>query len=181
MSAGKIVGQGVLGLALLLVAAGAFAADAWPQGANRRLGPGQVPVPDVRGLPEAAARAELSQTGLRGRVRQEAGACQDPASAGLVVRQRPEPGQDLTPNSWVDITVCPSLAPGRRVEVPNLYGQDEAQARAALKAAGLGMHVKRRVKCERDGLMGKVICQLPPAGEQARLGQRVAVSICRGR
>jgi beta-lactam-binding protein with PASTA domain len=81
----------------------------------------------------------------------------------------------------VDITVCPALAPGRLVEVPDLQGLEEAQAKAALKAAGLGMHISRRLKCERQDLMGRVIQQTPPPGQQARLGQRVAVKICRGR
>jgi beta-lactam-binding protein with PASTA domain len=181
MGAHKATGLVLLVLLVVFTAAGAWAADAWPLSSTRRLGQGQVPVPEVRGLPEVQARAELSKAGLRGRVHQESGACQDPATAGLVLRQRPEPDQDLPPNSWVDITICPPLAPGRRVEVPNLYGQDEVQARAALKAAGLSMQVTRRVKCERQDHMGRVVCQSPPAGEQARLGQRVAVRICRAR
>ncbi len=177
----KSVGLGILGLVILLGAAGAWAADSWPPASGRRLGQGLVQVPVVLGLPEASARAELSRAGLRGRVHQEPGACQDPAAAGLVHRQHPEPGQGLPPNSWVDISVCPALAPGRRVEVPNLHGLEEAQARAALKAAGLRMQITRREKCERADHLGRVVCQSPPAGEQAGRGQRVKVRVCRGR
>ncbi|MBI5522714.1 MAG: PASTA domain-containing protein [Desulfarculus sp.] len=180
---GALRGWGT-GLALLLVfswATGAVAGDAWPRANSRRLGLGQVPVPEVRGLSEAAARAELSRTGLRGRVHQEPAPCADPAAAGLVVRQRPEPGAGLPANSWVEVAVCPQVPAGRRVEVPNLQGLDEAQAQAALKAAGLRMSVAKRLRCERPELMGKVTCQTPPAGEQARPGQRVGVRVCRGR
>ncbi|MFH1035428.1 MAG: PASTA domain-containing protein [Pseudomonadota bacterium] len=180
MSARMSWGLLVLGLALLLPAAWSWAADAWPAANSRRLGQVQVPVPKVLGLPEATARAELSRAGLRGRVHQEAGACQDPGSVGLVMRQRPEPGLGLPPNSWVDITICPELAPGRRVEVPHLIGLEEAQAKATLKAAGLGMRVTRRAKCQRQDLMGRVVQQSPAAGQQARRGQGVAVKICRG-
>ncbi|MBI4799807.1 MAG: PASTA domain-containing protein [Desulfarculus sp.] len=180
---GALRGWGT-GLALLLVlvlSTGAVAGDAWPRANSRRLGQGQVPVPEVRGLSEAQARAELSRTGLRGRVHQESGPCPDPAAAGLVLRQRPEPGADLPASSWVEITVCPQAPSGRRVEVPNLQGLDEIQAQAALKAAGLRMHVTKRIKCERPERMGKVVCQMPPAGEQARPSQRVGVRVCRGR
>jgi len=177
----RAVGMGLAALFLWAMAAGALAADSWPAASSRRLGQGQVPVPEVRGLTEALARAELSKAGLQGRVRQEAGHCQDPASAGLVLRQRPEPDQGLPPNSWVDITVCRRQATGRRLEVPNLHGLEEAQARAALAAAGLGLHITKREKCQRPDLLGRVVCQTPPAGEQARAGQRVKVRICRGR
>lgn len=181
MGAVRAWGMGLALWLVLVLATGALAGDAWPRANSRRLGQGQVPVPEVKGLAEASARAELSRAGLRGRVHQESAPCPDPAAAGLVLRQRPEPGVELPANSWVEISVCPQAPSGRRVEVPNLQGLDEAQAQAALKAAGLRMRVSKRVKCENPQLMGRVTCQSPPAGEQAQPGLRVAVRVCRGR
>jgi serine/threonine-protein kinase len=131
-------------------------------------------------MPEAQARALLQELGLRGRVRLERGGCADPAQAGQVVDQSPPPGQSLPTGSWVDITVCPAPSPTRRVEVPDLGGLEEAQARALLKNAGLGLVVARRVGCAEPQAAGRVIWQAPAAGQQAKRGQRVAVRVCRG-
>jgi serine/threonine-protein kinase len=168
-------------LLALAWAGGSWASDAWPRTSNRRIGPGQVPVPDVRGLSEAAARDELQKAGLRGRVHQKPGPCPGPATAGLVVSQQPEPDQEVPAKSWVEISVCPPQATGRRVEVPLLLGLEEAQAQAALKAAGLRMQVTKRLKCSQPEKMNRVVGQDPPAGQQARPGQRVGLRICRGR
>lgn len=173
---------GAWGLAILwlvLWTAPAPAAETLPLTGHHRLASGLVPVPGLAGLAEAQARAALQEVGLRGRVRLARRDCA--GQAGAVVGQSPAAGQELAPGAWVDLIVCPPPSPARRVEVPDLRGMDESQAKALLKSAGLHLAVKKRPSCGQAGVAGSVLCQRPAPGQQLGRGRTVWVQVCRGR
>jgi len=67
-------------------------------------GPENVDVPDVVGLDEASARAELEQQGFEVSVTYEP--TTDPATDGTVVRQSPDASSSTTPGSAITIVVA---------------------------------------------------------------------------
>lgn len=141
---------------------------------------GRVQVPAVTGLAEADARQVLQQAGLQARLRRIKGAeeCDDPALAGLVLRQNPAPETLLRRGAWVDLSVCPGERPGRRLTMPAVVGLPLAEARAALARLGLKPRLQRRSVCPSPDLRGRVTSQRPGPGEQVRPGQVVQLTHC---
>ena len=66
-------------------------------------GPGTIDVPDVTGLDEESARAELENAGFEVRVVDEP--TDDPAKDGVVLRQQPDGGASVSDGSVVTIVV----------------------------------------------------------------------------
>jgi len=89
-------------------------------------------VPSVAGMPLTNARAELTNAGLA--VKVATGRNSDTVPAGDVISTEPRAGSRATHGGA--ITVVPSLGPVM-VTVPQVTGQQTAQAKATLAAAGL--------------------------------------------
>ena len=91
----------------------------------------------------------------------------DDVRSGRVVGTSPPAGTTLERGSQVTLNV--SRGP-EQVEVPDVTGQSEENARSALEGAGL--RVGKVTREESDEAPGTVIEQSPAAGEQRPRAQR---------
>ncbi len=130
----------------------------------------QIAVPDVLDQSEESARQELQQAGFEVEAVQ---APDDDTPAGLVSAQSPDPGIMADRGSTVQITI--STGP-EQVPVPNVVGDDEATARAALEGEGFGVRV-RRVPVVDPGQDGIVQDQDPDGGTEADPGSQVTIFV----
>jgi beta-lactam-binding protein with PASTA domain len=131
---------------------------------------GKVAVPRVVGLRQDEAAQRLAETKLENEVREvfaERG-------AGIVVRQRPRPEQEVAEGTRVLLEVSKGARP---VAVPNLVGLSEADAGKAIDIAGLTAVVYDVPSTEPKGF---VVAQEPPAGERAPTGSRVRINVSTG-
>jgi serine/threonine-protein kinase len=124
-----------------------------------------VTLPDVRGETEAGATAQLQEAGFRVAVDR---VFSDTVRAGLVVAQSPGPG---TAEKASTVTLQVSKGPDV-VTVPNVVGMQEAQAEAALQAAGLRSRTRQF-----PGGSGKVRFTDPSAGSTVKRGSTVTIFV----
>ena len=132
-------------------------------------GPEQVEVPRLEGLTEQAAIDAITAAGLN-----YAGSNDVPSDqpSGIVVGSDPDEGQTVDAGSDVTIDVSNGEA-----EVPNVVGDSESTARATLENAGFTVTV---VTEETDSATaGTVIKQSPGAGDFARLGTTVVITVAK--
>ncbi|MEV5428891.1 Stk1 family PASTA domain-containing Ser/Thr kinase [Streptomyces sp. NPDC052701] len=136
-------------------------------------GPRTVRVPGLEGYRLDRARDVLKDEGLApGMVTR---AFSEDVARGLVVSTRPEPGTKVRAGSAVALTV----SKGRPVEVPDVTGQDLADARADLEDAGLRVKLAaERVNSEHDE--GRVARQTPGEGSRAAEGDTVTLTLSKG-
>jgi hypothetical protein len=126
-------------------------------------------VPDVVGLDEREARAELEDTGLDVSVRRE-----DVAGAeeGEVVRQSPEAGADADEGTTVTIGVATGVV---SVEVPDVTGMKLAKGRDVLRAEGFRVDV---TKIEDESVPAGEILEQSPTGE-AEQGDTISLAVAK--
>jgi beta-lactam-binding protein with PASTA domain len=134
-------------------------------------GPPLVAVPRVVGLPLQEAVDRLEGADLE--VRSRSVFSQQPR--GEVVRQVPEPGEEVKPGTAVRLDV--SKGP-QRVPVPDVVGLGEDDAVAALRRAGFDA---RAFGVPSEGPAGTVVAQNPPGGAQAASGDSVRINVSEGR
>jgi serine/threonine-protein kinase len=158
----------VLLLSLLLVTG--VAAGAWWFGWER-----YTTTPGVLGLDEAAATAELQDSGLAA----EAGepAYSENVAPGLVIATDPGPGGKVLDGGTVTLTL--SLGP-ERYDVPDLAGQTEDQAQDALAATNLAFGASKG-RWSETVPEGQVIRTSPKAGTTLKPGASVDLVLSRGR
>lgn len=131
---------------------------------------GKVAVPRVVGMRQERAAERLDETKLDSEVREvfaERG-------AGIVVRQRPRPEQEVAEGTRVLLEVSKGPQP---VAVPNLVGLSEADAGKAIEAGGFSAVVYDVPSEEPKGV---VVAQEPAAGERAPAGSRVRLNVSTG-
>jgi serine/threonine-protein kinase len=134
-------------------------------------GPAQVRVPDVTGQSQAAAEAALSTAGLTvGAITPQVSASQSPET---VLSQSPTAAASLPAGGKVNLVVA--QAP-KEVAVPNVVGQSEAQAAAALGSAGFTPKTASVTTTE-PAQVGIVLRQSPAAGHRVAKGATVTISI----
>lgn len=80
---------------------------------------------------------------------------------------------------WLFPASGPEAAADEVVEVPDMVGLDEADARAALADAGLELRIRSEMP-HRDAPEGAVVAQSPLPGQFARPGAPVEVSLSEG-
>jgi beta-lactam-binding protein with PASTA domain/predicted Ser/Thr protein kinase len=155
----------VLALGLLVIALIALAAYLLPRMFEST--PDQVQVPNLIGLTEQRARAEIGDAGLRvGRVDFQA----DPeVGKDRVISQDPNRDQFVDPTASVDFVVSTGKP---LVTVPSVVGQDRKAAQDALEAARLDVTVQRR---NSDAPAGQVVETDPPGGTSVPEGSAVTV------
>nr|WP_241264294.1 PASTA domain-containing protein [Bowmanella dokdonensis] len=121
------------------------------------LGPTLVPVPDVVGLSQADAEAAIVAAGLTVGIVSTENSSTVPA--GEVISQNPSGGTAL-PGSPVDLVISdgPVL-----VEIPNVIGLSQADAQAAIVAAGLTVGAVTQQNSTTVPV-GTVISQNPTSG-----------------
>src|SRR5690606_26756926 len=91
---------------------------------------------------------------------------------GTVISSDPSAGESVPEGTKVNLTVSTGA-----VEVPDVVGQDEGQAKATLTSAGF--QVKVIPQETEDADPGEVIAQSPEGGETAKKGTRVAITVAR--
>ncbi|MFC7406085.1 Stk1 family PASTA domain-containing Ser/Thr kinase [Georgenia alba] len=157
----------VLLLLALAVAAGALW---WFQ-----VGPGAtVPTPDVVGLEEEDAVAQIEQAGLTARVEHDH---HDDVPAGAVISSDPGPGTDVHEDGSVTVVVSEGVL---MLDVPDVGGETVEDARAAIEDAGLG--VGSTSEEYHDSVPeGAVIETAPAAGESVRHDRPVDLVVSLGR
>jgi eukaryotic-like serine/threonine-protein kinase len=130
-------------------------------------------VPDVLGLPLADARQVLADAGLELVVAEEV--FDDTAPEGTVIATTPGPTTEVRRGDTVEAVVSLGPAP---VDVPDVRGQSEQEATAALSALGLRVEVVY-VDTIIPFRAGRVDDQEPSPGQQARRGDTVRLFVWR--
>jgi len=133
-----------------------------------------VIVPNLVGQPYAVASNALSDAGLRTVIINSI--VEDPAQAGLVIRQAPSPDTELVEGGTVTLTVGEVAA---QIEVPSIAGLNQDAATASLTSVGLTLGT---VTTQADSTVapGLVISQLPAAGTLVGSGASVDVVVSSG-
>ncbi len=133
-------------------------------------GTGAVKVPNVTGKKEADAMNAIKSAGLKGTVfRQNS----DTVAAGVVIQQFPTAGSTTAAGGGVAIVVSLGKA-STQSAVPDVMGKTQADAQAALTAAGFVPTVQ---SVDASGGADVVIYQFPAAGTQAPNGSSVLVAV----
>ncbi|MBQ0886534.1 Stk1 family PASTA domain-containing Ser/Thr kinase [Streptomyces sp. RM72] len=136
-------------------------------------GPDTVKLPDVTGYKLDKARALLEDEGLEpGMVTR---AFSDEAAKGFVISTKPGSGTTVRAGSAVALVV----SKGSPIDVPDVTGDDLADAREELTRAGLEVKVAaERVNSEYDS--GQVARQTPEPGGRAAEGDTVTLTVSKG-
>ncbi|MFF4544227.1 Stk1 family PASTA domain-containing Ser/Thr kinase [Streptomyces sp. NPDC001435] len=136
-------------------------------------GPETVNVPDVQGIPLAKARARLTADGLEpGMVTRE---FSDSVARGSVISTDPTAGTKRHAGSAIALVV----SKGSPIDVPDVTGDDLADAQQELENAGLKVEIAaQQVNSEYD--KGKVARQTPVGDSRAAEGDTVTLTISKG-
>jgi eukaryotic-like serine/threonine-protein kinase len=133
-------------------------------------GPATASVPNVVGLPLEDAEERLEEAGLRAEVRRVFS--EEPVA--VVVAQSPAAGERVEADAPVQINVSKGTG---RVEVPDLVGLSEDEAKAELGDVGLQANV---FEVPSDAPAGQVVAQNPPAGDEVGEGDTVRINVSNG-
>jgi len=134
-----------------------------------------VKVPDVSGLSEAEATSVLEKEGFS--VKKET-AMSSESVKGDVVSQVPEAGSIVDRNDYVTITISTG-SEDEKVEMPDVLGMTETQAKAVLVAAGFVSTTVTEVE-NVEYEAGTVCFQGYPAGSEQPQGTDVEIKISLG-
>lgn len=137
--------------------------------------PGNIPVPDVKGIPKAAASTIIRNSGLLvGAIIQK---FDETVPAGNVIDQSPAAGSNVAAGTAVTLTV--SLGPAGVVKIPDIKGLPEDAAKSILLNAGLTIGKVLRQPDPTTSL-GTVIETDPAVGEQVKIGSAVDLIVSDG-
>ncbi|WP_330176238.1 PASTA domain-containing protein [Streptomyces sp. NBC_01498] len=136
-------------------------------------GPSIVRVPDLAGLSLAEARDALKEAGLAPGV--VARTFDAETAQGDVIRSQPKTGTELRPDAGVALVV----SKGRPVHMPDVTGQSEEEATAALESAGLDVKIAaERVNSPEEE--GAVAAQSAKEGARLAGGDTVTLTLSKG-
>jgi eukaryotic-like serine/threonine-protein kinase len=133
-------------------------------------GPATAAVPDVVDALRDDAEAQLEDAGFDVNAVEVFSAQPE----GQVVAQNPPAGADADVGSTVRINVSKGTG---TVEVPDMVGENQADAQEQLRNLGLGANVVRVPSSEPAGT---VVAQNPPAGSTAQIGGNVRLNVSAG-
>jgi serine/threonine-protein kinase len=134
----------------------------------------QAKVPSVAGLTESAAVHELRADGFT--VREATAVNNNTVKAGSIIRTEPAIGSRVRKNSTV--TLVPSAGP-KTIKVPDISGQQLADAEQALRSAGLTVGSVRKVASS-SADAGIVVGTTPAAGLSWPQPKPVAIQVSAG-
>lgn len=131
-----------------------------------------VVVPNLRGLPEEDAMANVKSLGLLFMIgsREASGEVKE----GAVIRQSIPPGQSVTPGQPITVTLADALP-----KVPVVEGKTVDEATALLQQAGYQMVVGEPVANPAVSA-GKIVSQVPRAGSPLAKEQSVTIRVATG-
>ncbi|MGW5616984.1 Stk1 family PASTA domain-containing Ser/Thr kinase [Streptomyces sp. NPDC003877] len=137
-------------------------------------GPETVRVPALAGRKLDQARSLLKQDGLEpGMVTRE---FSEDVPRGSVVSARPADGTKVRAGTAVALVV----SKGSPVDVPDVTGDDEADARAELEDAGLEVRIATERVNSSEFDKGQVVRQSPGPGGRAAAGDTVTLTLSKG-
>ena len=139
-------------------------------------GPDSVTLPDnLVGMSPDEARQAVEALGLKWEVNSSKVAS-DTVAEGKVAQTNPSPGSKVKAGQ----TITAYLSSGSdQVEVPDLVGMSQDQARSALKAVGLELGNVTTVDSDKD--KDRIVSQDPETGSKVKKGTAIAVSISTGK
>ncbi|QDQ19663.1 Stk1 family PASTA domain-containing Ser/Thr kinase [Corynebacterium glutamicum] len=131
-------------------------------------------IPNVEGLPQQEALAELQAAGFVVSIVEEASA---DVAEGLVIRANPSVGSEIRQGATVTITV----STGREmINIPDVSGMTLEDAARTLEEAGLVLNQNVREENSDDVESGLVIDQNPEAGQEVVVGSSVSLTMSSG-
>jgi eukaryotic-like serine/threonine-protein kinase len=139
---------------------------------NVSAGPGQVSVPTVAGQSQEEAEAALREAGLDVTVEE---VFSDTVDKGQVVDTAPAAGTLVERGTAVTMRVSKGA---ERVEVPDVTGGTEDDARSALQGAGLRAGKVTEEESEEEP--GTVLGQSPAAGKRVAKNSAVDLTVAKG-
>ncbi|MEU6977174.1 MULTISPECIES: Stk1 family PASTA domain-containing Ser/Thr kinase [unclassified Streptomyces] len=136
-------------------------------------GPEIVKVPNLKGVPLADARKQLTDEGLAPGVITYA--FSQAVAQGAVISSDPEPGTERAPESAIALVV----SKGTPIDVPDVTGESVADATATLQDAGLTVTVApERINSPEDA--GAVAAQSLAEGSRAAKGDTITLTVSKG-
>jgi serine/threonine-protein kinase len=138
---------------------------------NVSSGPGQATVPSVAGLPRDEAESKLRDAGFEVEVNRT---FSDEVPRGHVIDSSPPEGTLVERGTTVTLRVSRGV---EQVQVPQVTGETEENARSAIEGAGLRVGKVTEQESEKDP--GTVIAQSPAAGKQVQKGSAVDLTVAK--
>lgn len=135
-------------------------------------GPSQVAVPPVVGETVNAAGQQLSAVGLKSSSTEQ----DSDRPKGEVISQSPNAGTQVDPGSTVSLVVSRGPAQPATVDVPNVVGQNRADAVSQLRAVGLAPDIQEQTT-EIEPQSDRVIDQNPGGGSTVNEGTRIVLTV----
>jgi serine/threonine-protein kinase len=130
-------------------------------------GPKPVKVPDVTGKDIDVATGQLEGMGLKVTTQDDTSTTKP---LNTVTSQEPAAGTELKPGDTVTLKVA------KPIDVPDVTGQTESQARSTLVNAGF--HVKAtKVDTADETQKGKVVDQTPAGGAKRKRGTTIEIKV----
>jgi len=165
------------------VAAGVIISSATPAGAKVpkhstvhatvSLGPERYAVPKLAGVAQADAETAITSNHMTvGNVTQD---YSDTVAQGSVISSNPAEGTSVPPNTPVDLVISQGPQP---ITVPDLTGQTQQDATAALTTLGLAATATPQNSC--TVLTGNVISQSPQNPATLHKGDTVTLTVSQG-
>lgn len=138
-----------------------------------------VVVPSLTGKTMDQAKQELNGTGLG--IRQAGTASSDTVEKGQIISQDPADGKTVEKNTTIEVIISSGAADGsseNTVDIPNVVGQSETDASAALTAKGF--NVTKTTSYSSSVAEGYVISQTPNGDTQGKKGDTITLEISLG-
>ena len=139
-------------------------------------GPDSVVLPDnLVGMTPEDARKAIEALGLKWEL-DSSKVASDPVAEGKVAQTNPSPGSKVKAGQTIRVYLSSG---SDEVEVPDLSGMSQDQARSALKAVGLELGNVTSVDSEKD--KDRIVAQDPATGTKVKKGTTIGVSVSNGK
>ena len=137
-----------------------------------------VVVPSLTGKTMDQAKQELNGTGLG--IKQVGTASSDTVEKGQIISQDPADGKTVEKNTTIEVIISSGSAGNSEnaVDIPNVVGQSETDASAALTAKGF--QVTKTTSYSSSVAEGYVISQTPNGDTQGKEGDTITLEISLG-
>ena len=137
-----------------------------------------VVVPSLTGKTMDQAKQELKGTGLG--IKQVGTASSDTVEKGQIISQDPQDGKTVEKNTTIEVIISSGSAGNSEnaVDIPNVVGQSETDASAALTAKGF--NVTKTTSYSSSVAEGYVISQTPNGDTQGKEGDTITLEISLG-
>ena len=137
-----------------------------------------VVVPSLTGKTMDQAKQEINGTGLG--IKQAGTASSDTVEKGQIISQDPQDGKTVEKNTTIEVIISSGSAGNSEnaVDIPNVVGQSETDASAALTAKGF--NVTKTTSYSSSVAEGYVISQTPNGNTQGKEGDTIALEISLG-